>query len=174
MKAGSIREVTFHSVLEGLYHDGVSNEAVDIIQDRKWFPQGSASPLPFSPSGLSATRSSGTDVELAWTDNSSNESGFKIERKKTSGSYAQISTVGAGTSRYTDKGAAESAVYTYRVKAYNAAGDSGYSNEATVARFVSAPSKSVTPCAWSARLKFSSASSAALRRLEISSPPGVT
>lgn len=109
-----------------------ANEAVDIIQDRKWFPQISSSPLPFSPSRLSATGLSGTEVELVWNDNSNNESGFKIERKKCPGGYAEIARVGAGTSRYTDKGLAPSTEYSYRVRAYNAAGDSGYSNEATV------------------------------------------
>lgn len=83
------------------------------------------------PTGLAATTVSNAEIALAWTDNSSNEDGFKIEKKIGElGTYAQITTVGAGVTTYNDTPLAADTKYYYRVKAYNAAnGDSQYSNE---------------------------------------------
>jgi hypothetical protein len=93
---------------------------------------GSATTVPNGPWGLAAAAAAANAVNLKWTDNSSNESGFKIERKTWSGSYAQIATVGAGVTTWTDWSVAGSTQYTYRVKAYNNVGDSAYTNESTV------------------------------------------
>ncbi len=87
---------------------------------------------PSAPSGLSATATSSFDIYLSWTDNSSNESGFRIERKTgASGTYSEIATVGADTTSYGDTGLQPATSYTYRVRAFNSVGDSSYSNEAT-------------------------------------------
>jgi len=88
--------------------------------------------VPAAPSGLSATAAGPTQANLAWADNSTNEDGFKIERRTASGSYAQIAVVGANVATYADSGLTASTAYVYRVKAYNGAGDSAYSNEASV------------------------------------------
>jgi hypothetical protein len=82
------------------------------------------------PSNLVASAASVTQVNLSWTDNTIAEDGFKIERWNGSG-YAQINTVGANVTTYTDPGLAHSTTYHYRVRAYNSAGDSGYSNESS-------------------------------------------
>ena len=87
---------------------------------------------PAAPSGLTATAASTTQINLTWTDNSSNETGFKIERKTgAGGTYAQIATVGASVTTYSNTGLAIGTNYFYRVRATNAAGDSAYSNEAS-------------------------------------------
>jgi hypothetical protein len=71
------------------------------------------------------------DLQLSWLDNSSNESGFAIQRKTgTTGTFAQIATVGANVTSYKDTGLSAGTTYCYRVKAQNSAGDSGYTNEA--------------------------------------------
>jgi hypothetical protein len=59
------------------------------------------------------------------------ESGFKIERKVSGGSFTQIDTVAANTTSYSDTTVGEGTEYTYRVRAFNAAGNSGFSNEAS-------------------------------------------
>ena len=42
------------------------------------------------------SQASAGQLQLAWTDNSNNEDGFKIERKLgTTGTYSQIATVGS-------------------------------------------------------------------------------
>jgi fibronectin type 3 domain-containing protein len=87
--------------------------------------------VPNAPSGLSATAVSTSQINLSWTDNSSDEDGFRIERKTgAGGTYSQIAQVGAGTTSYNNTGLSASTTYYYRVRAYNAAGNSAYSNEA--------------------------------------------
>ena len=68
---------------------------------------------------------------LSWTDNSSNESGFRIERSSNGTSFSEIATVGANVITYVDSGLAGSTQYWYRIRAYNTAGNSAYSNTAT-------------------------------------------
>lgn len=88
---------------------------------------------PAAPSSAAASAPTATQVNLTWRDNSSNESGFKIERKTgAGGTYAQIATTGAGATSYTNSAMTGGTTYVYRVRATNSAGDSAYSNEATV------------------------------------------
>lgn len=86
---------------------------------------------PPAPSNLSANAVPPAQINLAWQDNSSNESGFRIERKTGSGSYAEIAVVPANTNSFSNTGLASSVTYTYRIRAYNASGSSAYSNEAS-------------------------------------------
>ncbi|MFA6422196.1 MAG: C1 family peptidase [Candidatus Buchananbacteria bacterium] len=90
--------------------------------------------IPNAPKNLSA--SAGTDqVNLSWTDWSGNEDGFKIERATSlSGPFAQIASIltpHLATTTYPDIGLG-SGIYYYKVRAYNTAGNSGYSNTAKV------------------------------------------
>jgi hypothetical protein len=85
-----------------------------------------------APSNLSAVAVSGSRIDLSWTDHSSVESGWKIERKVgPGGTYAEIAVVGANVSTYGNIGLDTSTTYYYRVKAYKGALDSTYSNEAS-------------------------------------------
>ena len=89
-----------------------------------------ASSIPSSPSGLSAYAVSQSQINLSWIDNSSNENGFKIERKTGSGgSYSLINTTSSNTTSYSNTGLSANTTYYYRVYAYNSNGNSGYSNE---------------------------------------------
>jgi len=81
---------------------------------------------PEPPTSLTATAVSSTQINLSWADNSDNETGFKIERD-----FVQIDTVGVGVTGYSDAGLDPSTTYTYRVRAYNDDGNSGYSNNAS-------------------------------------------
>ena len=88
---------------------------------------------PAAPTGLTASAVSSSQINLAWTDNATNENGFKIERCTGAGcsNFAQIATVGANVTSYSNTGLTASTSYSYRVRAYNAAGDSDYSNTAS-------------------------------------------
>jgi len=98
-------------------------------------------------------------MDSSWTDagmtcNSSAKTGWKIWKKSVgagdvtlgcdtggydgmcyvfvpSSAFAEIATVGANVTGYSDTGLAANSTYTYRVRAYNASGNSGYSNEAS-------------------------------------------
>jgi Fibronectin type III domain len=83
-----------------------------------------------SPTGLTATTLSSSQIDLTWTDNSSSETGFKIERSPVDNlHYTQIATVGSNVTAFTDLGLSEGTRYYYRVRAYNAIATSAYSNE---------------------------------------------
>ena len=110
---------------------------------------GTATTPPTAPSGLTATAASSTQINLNWTDNSGNETGFRIERKTGSGgTYAEIATTGAGVNSYNDSsGLSPSTLYYYQVRAYNAGGNSAYSNEASATTQSSPPWTAYNDCA---------------------------
>jgi hypothetical protein len=94
---------------------------------------------PNAPGGLSATAVSSSRIDLSWTDNSADETGFEIDRAaSSSGPWTQVATVGAGVTSYSNTGLSASTTYFYRVRATNAAGDSANSNVAS-ATTLSAP-----------------------------------
>jgi hypothetical protein len=91
----------------------------------------SASTIPNAPSGMSAIGFSDSRIDLTWTDNSSDETGFVIERSTDNTNWAQLATIGANTTAtasYSDTGLPASTLYWYQVKATNSAGSSSYSN----------------------------------------------
>lgn len=79
---------------------------------------------PAAPSAFTAIPLSDAEIRLDWTDNSGNEDGFRIERRLSGGSYAQIALVGANVVSFNDAGLAAGSSYDYRITALNAAGDS--------------------------------------------------
>ena len=90
--------------------------------------------IPVAPSGLTITSIASGSVSLAWTDNSGNELGFKVQRKQgATGTYADIATVGTNVTTYTDNDSAllDGTQYYYQVYSTNTAGNSDFSNEAT-------------------------------------------
>ena len=100
---------------------------------------------PTAPSDLSATATSSSTIVLSWTDNSLVESAFEVERKTGSeGTYSQIATVDANVTTYSDTGLSESTTYYYRVRAYNSAGNSTYSDEADATTLATRPTVSST------------------------------
>ncbi len=86
-----------------------------------------------APTGLSVINIDAYTNSLSWIDNSNNEAGFSIERKTALTVFAEVGTVNADISTYTDTGCEPDTAYTYRVLAHNGSGGvSDYSNEAAV------------------------------------------
>ena len=86
--------------------------------------------MPLSELSVSASESPAAQLQLSWTDNSTTETGFKIDRKTgTSGTFAQIASVGASIISYTDFTVTAGTNYCYRLYAYNPAGNSTYTAE---------------------------------------------
>lgn len=101
-------------------------------------PQPTPSPTPTgstpaAPSNLTATATSRSQVRLNWTDNSSNETGFKVEicTGASCTNFSQIGTAGANATTINVTGLSRSTTYRFRIRASNASGDSAYSNIAS-------------------------------------------
>lgn len=90
-----------------------------------------SSTVPNAPSNLVASATSSRRIALIWQDNSSNETGFLIERSTNSGgSWTKIAQVGANVTSFTDRGLKSRKTYWYRLRAVNSFGKSAYSNVA--------------------------------------------
>jgi len=91
---------------------------------------------PHAPSNLTSNWVYPDQIDLSWQDNANDEAGFKIERRLgTGGAYAEVATVGAGATNYSDTGLKIGIEYWYRMRAYHAHGTSLYSNEASSTTF---------------------------------------
>lgn len=104
-----------------------------------------SSSIPNAPSGMSATVVSSSRIDLSWTDNSSNETGFELKRATDSAFTQNVIWIGniQGTS-YSNVGLAASTTYYYKVRAEGTAGKSAYSNTVS-ATTSSAPSGGSIP-----------------------------
>lgn len=84
-----------------------------------------------SPTNLSARAISKSQINLTWTDNSSGETGFVIERAQGNGILAAIDTVAADVTTFSDRDLTSATAYSYRVYALMGNKVSNYSNVAT-------------------------------------------
>jgi hypothetical protein len=89
--------------------------------------------LPTAPSTLVASPAATNQINLAWTDTSGGvATGFRIERAIAStGPWLQINTTASGLTNYSDKALPLGSTWYYRVRAFNAGGNSSYSNIAS-------------------------------------------
>lgn len=101
---------------------------------------------PAAPSNLRAGASSLTEVDLFWSDNSSDELEFQIEGKTLNGSYLDVALSEAENTSAIVTNLLPATIYTFRVRAVNAMGASSFSNEITTST-----SASPGPCISSAQ-----------------------
>jgi len=94
--------------------------------------EANATTKPGAPTNLRITNIDADSLKLDWDCNSTNATGYKIERKSGGGNFSVVHTVaGAGTSTWQDDSRTTGTEYTYRVFAYKDGGpNSDYSNEA--------------------------------------------
>jgi uncharacterized delta-60 repeat protein len=90
-----------------------------------------------APGSLSATAAGTSQINLAWSDTTATETGFRIERCSGSGcsAFAEVGSAAAGATSWSDTGLAPATSYSYRVRATKSSSyswDSGYSNTASV------------------------------------------
>jgi subtilisin family serine protease len=123
--------------------DTVTQRLLDSADDISWDVAGPAKRLNAykalllgvvldTPANLAATAISSRRIDLMWGD-VSYEDGYKIQRKKVSESFQQISTTAANVTSYSDMELQPDTTYTYRVCAYNAGGHSDWSNAISAA-----------------------------------------
>ncbi len=101
-----------------------------------WTYSPTAAVSPNAPSGLGATAASATSVNLNWTNNATNQTGYHLDRA-TDAAFTQnliTQTLAASPASFTDitAGLAPGGTFYYRLRAFNSAGDSGNSNTASV------------------------------------------
>jgi Fibronectin type III domain len=96
--------------------------------------------LPNPPSNLRGSVVSSSQINLRWTDNANNEDGFELQRADGGdgevpqcGTFATIQpSLPPNPIRFNDTGLAASHWYCYRVRAFNGAGNSAWSNSISV------------------------------------------
>jgi len=94
------------------------------------FTQGTVATVA-APTNLTAT-ANGTTINLSWTDNASNETGYVVQRSLTATSnFVTIATLTANSIAYANTGLPNSATYYYRVQAANTSAVSAWSNTAS-------------------------------------------
>ena len=95
-------------------------DAVDLIVS------GTSPAIPAAPDNLAATAANGSQISLAWRDNSTNEINFLIERSTDNVTFTLLAAVTAGLTNLTDSGLLPGTTYFYRLRAGNAGGFSSY------------------------------------------------
>jgi sugar lactone lactonase YvrE len=93
-------------------------------------PQPPPEPVPDPPTGLAATAVSPYQIDLAWNDNSDDETGFLVYRHDDV-DWMQIGFTPSNTNTFSDSGLEPSTTYLYYVSAFNGVGASLPSNEAS-------------------------------------------
>jgi len=89
-----------------------------------------AQTIPSAPTNLQVSAVSAIQINLSWTDTSTNEDGFKVERSLDGTNFLQIAQLLPTTTVYRNTSLFPVTTYFYRVRAYNAGGNSGFSNVA--------------------------------------------
>lgn len=100
------------------------------LQDIQTWTYGAPTTLPGAPTNLSATVSA-PQVLLTWQCNSTNEDGYSIEQSTDGVAFAQIGMTARGVTTYTDT-PAQPGTYYYRVRAFNVADASDFTNTVQV------------------------------------------
>ena len=86
---------------------------------------------PAAPTEFTATTTSSTEIELAWTGVTGPVTGYRLERRTGGGGFTLHETLPGTTTAYDDDGLTPATSHTYRVQACNAGGCSAFSSEAT-------------------------------------------
>jgi len=87
----------------------------------------SAATTPSAPTNLRATASMTTRIDLAWTDTSSDESGFQLQRSTDNVTFTTIATRASNVTTYADTGLKRNRTYYYRVRAFKTGSPTLYS-----------------------------------------------
>jgi len=112
--------------------DNTHKTATLIIFDDDAAPGGP----PAAPSNLKVAASSTSEIQLTWTDNANNETGFRIEQRTIGGAYQEVATAAANATGAAVPGLDPSTFYLFRVRASGGgASNSAFSNEAGTATF---------------------------------------
>ncbi|MBN1672851.1 MAG: fibronectin type III domain-containing protein [Kiritimatiellae bacterium] len=137
---------------------GNDAEAVATFDAKGWILDAGGDP-PAAPSGLAASATSASRIKLTWKDNSPDEDGFKIDRRRDGATtWIRIVATAANATAHTDSGLPDGTTFYYKIKAYNGDGDSAYSAVAAATT-----PKALTPPAAPSGLTASASSSSKIQ-----------
>jgi hypothetical protein len=92
--------------------------------------------VPITPSSITGTFNQATvSINIVWTDNATDETGYVVERCPSSGcvDFAVLNdSLPPNSAAYTDTSIATNTVYRYRVRAVNSVGSSGYATSGDI------------------------------------------
>jgi hypothetical protein len=94
-----------------------------LSNDPNWVPG-----IDRNPPVLSTAPTPVNRIDLTWTDATSNEDGFVVERSIDGAQFTSVASLPAGTTTYQDSGLALSTTYYYRIYAFNESDRTEYSN----------------------------------------------
>jgi hypothetical protein len=92
--------------------------------------EGEVNSTPVAPGRLIATPVSDKQIDLTWTDNSSNKTNFLIQKSTDGISWSTVIGLNANVTKYSHTGLAPSTTYAYRIRAENWNAFSAYSDTA--------------------------------------------
>jgi len=93
---------------------------------------GGGGTAPTAPSNIGSTAKTTTTIDLGWQDNSSDETGFLLQRRTSSTDWTQVKSLASNTQAYTDTGLTASTTYYYRIQARNGSGSSDWATSAAI------------------------------------------
>jgi hypothetical protein len=92
-----------------------------------------------APTNLSATAVSAGEIDLAWTDNASNATGYEVDSSPDGVNWSQLGLLPATATSYADRSVSGGTTAYYRVLAFNGPTRSSPSNTATATTVPAAP-----------------------------------
>lgn len=99
------------------FHDFSKSDSLIVAFTTKDIP-------PVAPSDFISTLITATEIELAWSDNSNNETGFKLYQSTDMTNFSLLAELGSDMTSYKDEGLTPNTAYTYRIEAFNTEGAS--------------------------------------------------
>ncbi len=133
----SLLELRMNSVdptikMPPLARNVIDSTAVGVVDAWIGLLPASSTTVPVLPSGLIATVISSTEIDLSWTNNANNQTGFIIQAMiGSSGTFTQIAAVPGSTIAFNATGLSAGTQYTFQVAASNGAGASAFSTATT-------------------------------------------
>ena len=91
---------------------------------------------------MSATRNSDTSASVSWTRGTGADTTYSriyVERQTDGGSWTELTYVAGSATSYTDDTVSANHTYSYRVRAYNSSGYSGYGTSGAIYTTPAAP-----------------------------------
>jgi len=94
---------------------------------------------PSAATSVTTTYVSDSSITVAWTDNSTYESGFRVQQSANDGSYSTVTTTATSTVSYADTSTSADSKYIYRVFARNSFATSTAATSSAVFTLSNAP-----------------------------------